>query len=78
VNKSKSQSRGISDLFCLADWIDVFDQMIFDIADRVRFLNQYIWDFTLKGADQKTVDKFRKDVTKDPPRRAEHWYTTTR
>jgi hypothetical protein len=42
--------------------------MIFDIADRVRFLNQYVWDFTLKGADQKTVDKFRKDVTKDPPR----------
>jgi hypothetical protein len=27
-----------------------------------------VWDFTLKGADQKTVDAFRKDVTKDPPR----------
>jgi hypothetical protein len=57
INKSKSASRGISELFSLADWIDVFDQMIFDFADKVRFLNSYVWQYTLNGADQKTVEK---------------------
>ncbi|HWR37019.1 MAG TPA: hypothetical protein VN622_14245 [Clostridia bacterium] len=68
VNKSKSASRGISDLFCLADWIDVLDQMIFDFADKVRLLNSFIWDVTLNGADQKAVDEYTRKLTKNPPR----------
>jgi hypothetical protein len=68
INKAKGASRGISDLFALADWIDVLDQMIFDFADKVRFLNAFIWDYTLKGADEKTVADFQKKVTKNPPK----------
>jgi hypothetical protein len=68
INKAKSASRGISELFSLADWIDVFDQMIFDFADKVRFLNSYVWQYTLNGADQKTVEKYQKSVTDNPPR----------
>jgi hypothetical protein len=68
INKAKSASRGISELFSLADWIDVFDQMIFDFADKVRFLNAWIWHFSLEGANDKQVSDFRDKVTKDPPR----------
>jgi hypothetical protein len=68
INKAKGASRGLSEFFCLCDWLDVFDQMIFDFADRARTLNSYVWDFTLEGADQPTIDKFRDDVTKKPPR----------
>jgi hypothetical protein len=63
-----SASRGISELFSLADWIDVFDQMIFDFADKVRFLNSYVWQYTMDGANQKTVDDYQKQVTQNPPR----------
>ncbi|ABF42408.1 hypothetical protein Acid345_3407 [Candidatus Koribacter versatilis Ellin345] len=68
VNKSKAASRGLSDLFCLADWLDVLDQMIFDFADRARFLNMWVWDVTLSGADDKRVKEFNRDLTKAPPR----------
>src|SRR5690242_6756704 len=34
INKAKGASRGISELFALSDWIDVFDQMVFDFADK--------------------------------------------
>ncbi len=68
INKAMSASRGISELFSLADWIDVFDQMIFDFADKVRFLNSFIWKYTLEGADQKTTDDYSKKITQDPPR----------
>lgn len=68
INKAKAASRGISELFSLSDWIDLFNQMGFDFGDRVRFLNQFVWDYTLKGADQKTVEKFKQDLSKTPPR----------
>lgn len=68
INKSRGASRGISELFCLADWLDVFDQMVFDFADRARMLNSYVWDVLMKGADQPTIDKTRDEMTKRPPR----------
>lgn len=68
INKAKSASRGISELFSLADWIDVFDQMVFDFADKVRFLNSFVWQYTLNGADQKQVDSYQKQITENPPR----------
>jgi hypothetical protein len=68
INKAKGASRGLSELFALADWIDVFDQMIFDYADKVRFLNAFVWDYTVKGADDPTVEKFKKKLTQNPPR----------
>jgi hypothetical protein len=68
INKAMSASRGISELFSLADWIDVFDQMIFDFADKVRFLNSYVWHYTLEGADQKTTEEYSKKKTQNPVR----------
>jgi len=52
----------------LADWIDVFDQMVFDYADRLRFLNAFVWDYTIKGADPKMVEAFKAELLKSPPR----------
>jgi hypothetical protein len=61
-------SRGFSELFSLADWIDVFDQMIFDFADKVRFLNSFVWHYVVTGADEKQTQKFKDQLTKDPPK----------
>ncbi|HWQ02938.1 MAG TPA: hypothetical protein VNL38_00515 [Candidatus Nitrosotenuis sp.] len=69
INQARAASRGISELFVLADWVDVFDQMIFDFADRVRFLNAFVWEYILKGADDKKVDEYLKYIrAKNPPR----------
>jgi hypothetical protein len=68
INKCKAASRGISELFSLADWIDVFDNLVFDFADRVRLLNSFVWHYIVKGADDAGVQKIRDKVTKSPPR----------
>jgi hypothetical protein len=68
INKAKMGSRGISELFALADWVDVLDQMVFDFADRVRFLQQFIWDVTVQGATEPELRKFNDEFTKNPPR----------
>lgn len=68
VNKAKSASRGISDLFCMADTLDVLDQLVFDGADRARFMNSFIWQYIIKGADDKKLEEFRKKTFKSPPK----------
>lgn len=68
INKVKAASRGISELFSLADWIDVFDNLVFDFADRVRLLNSFVWHYIVKGADDAGVQKIRDKVVKAPPR----------
>lgn len=75
INKAKSASRGFSELFALADWVDLFDQMIFDFGDKVRFLNQFIWHYVFKGADDKRVDEYKNKLTKDPPRQGGALFT---
>jgi len=68
INKAKSASRGFSELFSLADWIDVFDQMMFDFADRVRMLNAFLYHYTIEGGNPKELDEFKNKLTKDPPK----------
>lgn len=68
LNKVKSASRGFSELFALADWIDLFDQMIFDFGDKVRFLNSFVWHYVMTGAGPKEVAEYKDKLTKDPPR----------
>ncbi len=68
LNKAKSASRGFSELFALADWIDLFDQMIFDFGDKVRFLNSFVWHYVVKGADGKEVEAFKDQLSKNPPK----------
>jgi hypothetical protein len=75
INKAKGASRGLSELFSLADWIDVFDQMMFDFADRVRFLNAFVWHYTIKGAGEPELEKWNKKVTQNPPRQGSVWTT---
>lgn len=75
LNKAKSASRGFSELFALADWVDLFDQMIFDFGDKVRFLNQFIWHYVFKGATEKQVDEYKNRLTKDPPRQGGALFT---
>jgi hypothetical protein len=68
INKAKLGSRGISELFALADWVDVLDQMVFDFADRVRYLQQFIWDVTVTGANDKELRDFNDQFSREPPR----------
>jgi hypothetical protein len=68
LNKVKSASRGFSEIFALADWLDLFDQMIFDFGDKVRFLNSFVWHYIFEGADEKKVAEYKDKLTKDPPK----------
>ena len=66
INKARSASRGVSDLFAIGDYLDGYDKMLFGLIDRVGFSNAFIWDVLLKGATEEQIQEWLKDQR--PPR----------
>ncbi len=66
VNKARTASRGVSDLFAIGDYLDGYDKMLFGLIDRVGFSNAFIWDVLLKGATEENIQQWLKEQR--PPR----------
>lgn len=62
VNKFAAGRRGRSDLLSSADFLDAFDEYMFDQVERASELDAFVWDVTLTGADQTIVDERAKKI----------------
>ena len=60
INAVATAARGRSDLLALADWLDAYDQVLFNEVDRALLLKSFVWDVTLQGADQTAIDAYAK------------------
>jgi hypothetical protein len=60
INCAGASTRGISDLFALADWIDGYDQMLYAVMGQVDALSRFIWDVTIQGATPEQIDDFMR------------------
>lgn len=58
INTPMDILRGISDLYTIADWLDIFDQFLFNRAERQAALSSYLWDIKLEGMSQVEVDQW--------------------
>lgn len=67
VNKISLAKRGRSDLLSLADWIDGYEQMLFNRLDRVALINAFVWDVSLEGMNKEEIaDWLRKNPSPKP------------
>ncbi|WP_394789090.1 hypothetical protein [Rhodoferax sp.] len=67
LNKFPNGSRGRSDLLGQMDWLDAYDNFLFNEIDRIDYLRSFVWDVTLTGADEDTVKKFEKSFKPPAP-----------
>jgi len=67
INKVAWSSRGRSDLLCLADWIDGFNQFLFARLERAFYLNTFIWDVLCEGMGKKEIEEFAKNLRAPKP-----------
>jgi hypothetical protein len=67
VNKFPNGTRGRSDLLAQMDWLDAYDDLLFNEIDRVAFLRSFVWDVTVTGADPDGVAKFDKEFKAPEP-----------
>ena len=66
-NNLANQPRGFSDLLQSIDWLDVNDQVLFDIALRETLMNYFSWDVELEGASPDVVKVRMAELAKRPP-----------
>lgn len=59
LNKFPNGTRGRSDLLGQIDWLDAYDEFLFNELDRIGYLRAFVWDLELAGADDATVEKWQ-------------------
>lgn len=67
VNSLSSGVRGRPDLLASADWLDAYDDFLFGELDRAKYLRAFVWDVTLKGANDEAVKQRAKEIAPPSP-----------
>lgn len=67
INSLSSGVRGRPDLLASADWLDAYDDFLFGELDRAKYLRAFVWDVTLKGANDETVKQRAKEISAPSP-----------
>lgn len=62
VNKYAAGRRGRSDLIAQMDWLDAYDEFMFDQVERAGELDAYVWDVTMKGATEEDIKEKAKTI----------------
>ncbi len=58
INRLTAGSRGTPDLLAIADWIDGYDQTLWNLIDRAALQNAFIFDVTLDGQEDADVQEW--------------------
>jgi hypothetical protein len=55
INNVTNSPRGRSSLLSVADWLDAYEQFLFDYSDRWPLLNTFVWDLKVDGGQEKEI-----------------------
>lgn len=69
VNAISNQSRGMSDLLQVADWVDQADEVLFALADREQMAGYFAFDVTLTSGDDTKVKSRASEIRLNPPKK---------
>jgi hypothetical protein len=67
VNGYSTATRGVSELFSLADAIDGYEQLMYAILRHHHIANNFSFDVTLEGMNQSQIDEWLKGRTPPKP-----------
>jgi hypothetical protein len=67
INNISYQQRGVSELFALADWIDMHDKTMWSMAERIPFLLSFLWDWEIEEANEDQIRKKLEYLKRHPP-----------
>lgn len=67
VNKVSNGSRGISDLLSKADWLDGYEQFMFNRLERADLANRVLFDMEFTGLTEEQIVEKRKQLGQPQP-----------
>jgi len=57
MNNVTNSPRGRSELLTVADWLDNYEQFLFDTGDKWRQMNAFVWDLQVQGGDKTAIEE---------------------
>ncbi len=57
INNTTNSPRGRSSLLSVSDWLDAYEQYLFDFAEKWPLMNAFVWDLLVEGADPEEIQK---------------------
>ena len=56
--------RGRSSYLSVADWLDVYEQFLFDYSDKWPQFNSFVWDMKVEGGDNSAIQEQLNNFSK--------------
>lgn len=66
VNSVSNATRGWPDLLAIADWLDSYDQLLWEMLERARLIRTFIWDVSLDKASDAEIQAFLRKYGTPP------------
>lgn len=66
INNVGGAARGLSDLFPLADWMQLYNNYQFSMGERLTHLSTYFFDVVMEGVDEGELLKLREQLLLQP------------
>lgn len=64
INNVTNSPRGRSSFLSIADWLDVYEQFLFDYSDKWPQFNSFVWDLMVTGGDGNDIKEQLKNFSK--------------
>jgi len=58
INRVSNDPFGTSDIFIIADWLDEYEELLYDYSGKVRKQNAFVWDVKLDGANEEACEAY--------------------
>lgn len=68
INNMSDSTRGISDLFPLSDWLQLYNEYQFNLGERLNHMTMYFFDVVFKDASKEEIREFKRNLLLDPPK----------
>lgn len=67
INNTTHQTRGLSELFVVRDWLQLWDKALYTTMERIGLLLAFVWDITIEGASEKDLRNKLNVIRQNPP-----------
>jgi hypothetical protein len=64
INNVTNSPRGRSSYLSVADWLDVYEQFLFDYSDKWPQFNSFVWDMKVEGGDNSAIQEQLNNFSK--------------
>lgn len=73
INRTTDTPRGVGELFPLIDYIDLYDDVLFNRAERIATSSSMWWDLEMEGMTRDQIVNYLKDEVMLPPKPGSVW-----